>query len=349
MRRNKNIIVIGSFGYNISGPNGQTIKSQAVLRLLKDRSDDIIIPVDSVQIRKQPYKILGLITKFIQARTAIIIPGEDSLAYLFPVCFLMSVLFRTRLICICIGGWQYDFFMGQNGRRPHSIILKMCRRIKCFMPEMEMVNQELVSLLKFNNTKVLPNFRKFTHPVEISVSEKQLRLVFMARINREKGVPLLFDSVSILRKNNVDIRVTIYGHVYDEYKDEFERCLQNSADIVAYGGPIHADKVVDVLRQYDVLVLPTQYYTEGFPGSVLDAYIASIPVIVTEWKYSHEFVKEKESGLIIPFGCNAQTLAEAITTIYHDRNLLGRMKRGASHECIKYSDEHAWQILKDIL
>lgn len=39
------------------------------------------------------------------------------------------------------------------------------------------------------------------------------------------------------------------------------------------------------------MLLPTHYYTEGLPGSVLDAYMSGIPIIVSRWKHASEFVK----------------------------------------------------------
>ena len=81
------------------------------------------------------------------------------------------------------------------------------------------------------------------------------------------------------------------------------------------------------LINYDVMLLPTEIYTEGFPGSILDAYIAGIPVIATEWKHSHEFIDDKFTGFIVPFGDCQNEFNDKILTLYNDRELLLQMKQ----------------------
>ena len=72
--------------------------------------------------------------------------------------------------------------------------------------------------------------------------------------------------------------------------------------------------------------MPTHYYTEGLPGSVVDAYISGIPVIVTEWKHSHEFVDDGYSGYIIHFENGDQQLIEKVMLLESDRELLCKLK-----------------------
>lgn len=98
-----------------------------------------------------------------------------------------------------------------------------------------------------------------------------------------------------------------------------------------------------------MLILPTQYYTEGFPGSILDAYIAGIPVIVTDWKHSHEFVIENKTGFIVPFGESVDEIVEKIKLLYFNRDLLHNMKINAREESKKYSEDAAWNVLKKYL
>lgn len=52
---------------------------------------------------------------------------------------------------------------------------------------------------------------------------------------------------------------------------------------------------------YDLLLLPIRYYTEGVPGTLLDAYAARVPVVVTNWKHAKEVVIDGTSGIIIDF------------------------------------------------
>ncbi len=75
--------------------------------------------------------------------------------------------------------------------------------------------------------------------------------------------------------------IDIYGPIYNEYLTEFEEECQNSSENLNYKGVLQPDEIYQVLSEYDLMLFPTQYYTEGFPGSILDAYISGLPVIAS--------------------------------------------------------------------
>lgn len=88
-------------------------------------------------------------------------------------------------------------------------------------------------------------------------------------------------------------------------------------------------EIHETLGKYDVMLLPTHFYTEGLPGSVVDAYISGIPVIATEWKHSHEFVDDGKSGFIVPFENGKQQMIDRVLYLEEDRTLLREMKANA--------------------
>ena len=61
----------------------------------------------------------------------------------------------------------------------------------------------------------------------------------------------------------------------------------------------------------------------------MDAYISGIPVIVTEWKHSHEFVDDGVSGYIIPFDNGLQELINKVLLLEKDRKLLYQLQSNA--------------------
>lgn len=100
-------------------------------------------------------------------------------------------------------------------------------------------------------------------------------------------------------------------------------------EFVEYRGTLQPEEIHETLSKYDVMLLPTHFYTEGLPGSVVDAYISGIPVIVTEWKHSHEFIDEGKSGFIVPFEDGVQQIIGRVSALEKDRDLLQRMKSNA--------------------
>lgn len=119
--------------------------------------------------------------------------------------------------------------------------------------------------------------------------------------------------------------ITFYGPETEEDKEYFENNVAKY-EFVEYLGSLQPNEIHETLSQYDVMLLPTHFYTEGLPGSIVDAYISGIPVIVTEWKHSHEFVEDGKSGYIVSFENGLPEMIEKVLLLEKDRDLLRRLQ-----------------------
>lgn len=113
-----------------------------------------------------------------------------------------------------------------------------------------------------------------------------------------------------------------------------------------YHGPLEPSDIYMTLEKYDAMLLPTHFYTEGLPGSILDAYISGIPVVVTKWKHATEFVDDGESGIIIPFEDDGTALVEAVMNLFENTTLLNQMKVKAQKKWYEFSSEKAWELIQ---
>lgn len=341
------VLVIGAFGYNNNQLDGQTVKTRSVYKLLKNKHGGAVNMIDTLD-RKSPYFLVKLFFKIVKCNTLIIIPAENGLAVLLPLLYILSKILNYSVVCVCVGGWQIEYFKGQYTGRSHYISMGICKRIKAFLPEMESVNTKLVNDYGFSNTTVFPNFRVFNIASDKNNS-KGLKIVFMARIQKMKGYVSLFELADYIQQLNIDASITFYGQISEEDKIDFLSKVEEHKVIVSYKGALTPDVIQDTLSQYDVLILPTKYYTEGFPGSILDAYIAGIPVIVTEWKHAHEFVEDGETGFIVPFDDGQEELNARVKELYENRVMLSEMKEKAKKKSMNYSADAAWNILNKYL
>lgn len=343
------ILVIGAFGYENNQLDGQTIKTRNVYDLLRKKHKGKHYYIDTLSLKKRPWAGLIMLYRLITCNTLIILPCLNNLTFLFPIFYYMSKMFHFEIISICIGGWQVEYFLGSEKFGFHPKQMNMSKKIKAFLPEMIKVNNDLINMCGFTNSEVFPNFREIDRKNQLINNEKGLRLVFMARINKMKGYDVIFNSLNFIRDKCPNSSITFYGGIASEDKDDFLNKVEANNDIVSYKGLLSPEKIHETLKKYDVMLLPTKYYTEGFPGSILDAYISGIPVIVTEWKHSHEFVSDGNTGIIVPFENNQEDFNNSIFSLYKDRNKLNYMKRAAYKEANKYSEEAAWDVLKKYL
>lgn len=344
------ILVLGAFGYDTNQLDGQTVKTRNVYKLLQENFEGGLVGFDTMHIRKHPLSVFGLLWKLIGCNTLILIPCLNNLTYIFPVTYYLSKLFRFDILHICIGGWQVEYFNGNERFKAHPLQLKLSKKIKAFLPEMVKVDKDLQQELGFANTEMFPNFRFMDCHARQSVTiSETLRLVFLARVDKKKGYDTIFQFAKYVRQEQLNIKVDFYGPINESDKEDFLSKVEGCKGVVGYKGVLQQDEVTAHLVNYDVMLLPTTIYTEGFPGSILDAYIAGIPVIATEWKHAHEFVEDKKTGFIIPFENCQEAFNESVLKFYNNRDLLAAMKQYAFERRIQYSSESAWQILSKYL
>jgi glycosyltransferase involved in cell wall biosynthesis len=166
----------------------------------------------------------------------------------------------------------------------------------------------------------------------------------MSRIIKNKGIEMI---IEFAKQTNIDLTIDFYGQINPNIKVFFNSSLNTCAKI-NYKGYLQPEIINEVLAQYDVLLLPTKFYTEGLPGAIVDAYFSGIPVIVTRWLHAEEFVIHEKTGFIIPFEQGENDFKYYIEKLHNDRKLLDLMKTNARNESLKFTSDVAWQNFKKI-
>jgi glycosyltransferase involved in cell wall biosynthesis len=209
-----------------------------------------------------------------------------------------------------------------------------------------------LSGLGIPRVQVLPNFRKFSRTLrrDFACTTRPLKLVFYSRVIKEKGVEEAIAAVT--RLNQADTQkpvatVDVYGPLPEHYRVEFERLLSQSPH-VNYRGVLSPDNVHVVLQNYDLMLFPTYYAGEGFPGAIVDAFIAGLPVLASDWKYNREIIDEGKTGVI----CASRSIDDMVAKLLHFATHPEQIMVMRQHCMLKannYHVEHAVQhILRDM-
>jgi glycosyltransferase involved in cell wall biosynthesis len=202
----------------------------------------------------------------------------------------------------------------------------------------------------FKNVDVFPNFRINSFKPTPHHEDGRLRLVFMARVIKMKGLDLIFELGNKIIDKGLQNNITIdfYGPQQNEDGDiEYFNSNIEHYSFMKYYGPLEPSEIYVTLEQYDAMLLPTHFYTEGLPGSILDAYISGIPVIVTKWKHATEFVIDGETGIIIPFDDEGTALFDAVMKMLNNTDLLLDMKKQSNKKAYDFSSERAWLLIQN--
>jgi glycosyltransferase involved in cell wall biosynthesis len=154
------------------------------------------------------------------------------------------------------------------------------------------------------------------------------KFVFISHVKPSKGIRVLLEAAKTL--NNVEIDV--YGAMQEGITEQ-----EFDGSLVSYKGELTPEVVQKTLRQYDVLLLPTFYKGEGYPGIILEAYIEAMPIITTRWRCIPEIADESCALLLTPE--NAQELGQAIKTLSKNQELVDRLRVGSAEKALSFSSD----------
>ena len=341
---NEKFFVFGYFGYKTNQLNGQIVRTRNVYKLLKCYvKNENLDYADTQVIRKNPISLLGALWSIIKSDYLFFIPAHNSLKQIFPIIFFLSLIFRFKIIYIAIGGWLDQFLY------EYPILSRFLSKICVIGVQNKKLVNSLQEKFNFKNVVLFPNFRFSDYQPDFLYKSSALAIVFMARVDREKGLDIVFNVAERIeqRYGSDDISITFYGPINQKDSDYFYENL-NKHKCVTYRGVLQPNEITETLAKYDVMIFPTSYPGEGFPGTVLDSYLAGIPVIASDWLYNSEIIKNGETGYICDLKYPIQFF-ERITDLYEDRNLLLNMKKAAFAESKKYSPKVAWDIISPYL
>lgn len=347
------VLVLGSFGYHNGQLDGQTIKTRQVYQLLKERYDGRVDMFCSMTLRTRLYRYFVLLWKIFEHRTIIMLyPAAGGFRTMLPVVFKLCRFFCKRTIYIAIGSAQVDCMEGVGAfTKPRKDLMDICRNMNVFLAETKKVQNALIEKYNFKNVDLFPNFRYFDKEIAFSpASRKTLRLVFMARITPKKGYDTVFEFFESIKGKGYDITADFYGPMDGECNEAFLALIEKYRECgVNYKGILQPDEIHKTLQEYDVLVFPT--LVDGIPGSIIDAYIASLVIVATNWEYAHEIIEDNVNGFIVPYDNpeKQKVFNERLIQLYNDRDLLGQMKMNAYQTREKYSAQAAWGVLRKYL
>jgi glycosyltransferase family 4 len=154
------------------------------------------------------------------------------------------------------------------------------------------------------------------------------RIVYLGRLHVQKGIELLLEALSLMKRELVDYEVIIAG----EGEPDYVQALKTKSNrlglkgLVKFAGGVYGEEKVHLLQSADFSVLPT--YSECFGIVVAEAMACGTPVITTHgtpWKELEDYA----CGWYIPIGVDAlkRTIREAISVTEEKIECMGKNGR----------------------
>lgn len=341
------VSIIGHFAFEKKVLNGQTVKTKIVAdELIKQLGEKEIIEFDThggkVTAAKAPFQVLKALKK---AKNVIIFPANNGLKVYVPLLSFFRNFFKNRkLHYVVIGGWLPEFL------KTRKSLAKRLKRFDGIYVETNTMKRALEEQ-GFTNIVVMPNCKnlQILTPEElVYTNEEPYKLCTFSRVMKEKGIE---DAVKAVKQVNEESGRTvytldIYGQIDSGQAQWFENLQTTFPDYINYKGVVDYDKSVDVLKNYFALLFPTHFYTEGIPGTIIDAYAAGVPIISAKWESFGDIVDDGITGMGYDFH-NKEQLIEIIKELRNDQIM--NMKLNCLQKAKKYEPSNALSQLINLL
>jgi glycosyltransferase involved in cell wall biosynthesis len=152
-----------------------------------------------------------------------------------------------------------------------------------------------------------------------------VRLAFLGRIDRVKGINILIDALALLP--HLELRLDVFAVAQGEEGRQLEKELAAQARSdrrIRFMPPMAANDVVERLRGYDALLVPSQVLETG-PLVIYEAFAAGIPVVGSALGGIAELVRNGETGVLVGER-SATAWADAIRRLVGEPGLLRKLK-----------------------
>lgn len=325
----KQVIFVGWVNQGKAPVDGETTKNQYIIAELKKYCKVTVL--DFYEKRKHPWVYLQTLWAVITQPQATIVLSTSASNIYGMLKWFKRLNLKRNIVHWVIGGTLGDKV--KNGIFNANII----GYAKHTLVESPLMLRQLEDCGVAGVIQV-PNFKLINYLPKVSVPQDVIRFVFLSRIMAEKGCNEIIAAAKLLNEWGMEDRyvVDFYGKVADDYRMTFENGISQLSNVKYQGFlDMRQTEGYDKLATYDMLLFPTCWRGEGFAGIFIDAFVAGLPMIITDWAHNSQFVKEGETGLFIPVH-DAKALAQKMKECIEGQYNISIMKELCQIEAKRY-------------
>lgn len=327
--------IIGHFGNGLECLDGQTVKTKTITNELEELyGSSNIRKIDTHGgIKRFPGLAVDIIKATICCRNVIILPAQNGLRVIAPLVAILCNIFKKNAVYVVIGGWLSEYLDS------HGVLLLFLKRFGGIYVETERMKMELLRK-GLANVKILRNCKRLKI-VEVGYNDNEvtglLRICTFSRVNRGKGIE---EAINAVKQTNGMLGRTvyeldIYGNIEEDYRKEFECLMSDVPTYIHYMGSVPYDRSTEILKKYFFLLFPTRYYTEGIPGTVIDAYASGVPVVASKWENFEEVIRDGVTGFGFEFN-NIYELVGMMIRFSQKPEVVNKLRNSCIMEARKY-------------
>jgi glycosyltransferase involved in cell wall biosynthesis len=159
--------------------------------------------------------------------------------------------------------------------------------------------------------------------IEKKAGHSPLRLLFLGRINKFKGLHLILEALKEIDSTLVSL--SIYGNSDDVTYEQEQRIKTVNQTNVFWFGKLEQKDVIPTMHKHDILCLCSTF-SEMSPLVIQEAFAARLPVIASNVYGNAEQIIHGENGLLFKFN-EVEDLRRQILKCINQPDLLNEMAK----------------------
>jgi glycosyltransferase involved in cell wall biosynthesis len=227
--------------------------------------------------------------------------SEGAIRTLYPALLALGRARGKRVVLRAFGAHLVDTVEASPHRALLRPLLRRADRLYVETQGLVRALTEPAGRYRCSAVGWLPNVRRLPNvPLEAERPYRR-RFVYLGQVMASKGVPAL---LRVFDRLGPGFSLRVFGPLADPD-------LRYVLDDPRYGGVLDREGVASALGEADVLVLPTTFPGEGYPGVILEALAYGVPCLTTRWRAIPELVEDGVVGRLLPPGEEAALEAAA--------------------------------------
>lgn len=340
----KKVGIIGRFGFGKQLLNGQTIKTKTLADAVSGTlGKDKILYLDTYggvkMLMRLPERCIQILHR---CSDLIILPAHKGVRVIVPLLVFLNAFFHRKLHYVVIGAWLCNLLDGK------WFLTQCLKRFDYIYTETTSMKRKLEKM-GFDNVVLMPNFKRIPLLDGCLTENHQnavCRVCTFSRVMREKGIETAVNAVTAINSQLEEpfYYLDIYGQVDLAQQEWFAKLQESFPEYVRYGGEVPSEQSVSTLCKYNALLFPTEFYTEGIPGSIIDAYAAGIPVIASKWENYADIIEDEETGIGYDFD-DSSGLYRILLSMVGDMSTLTSKREACRRKAYEFLPESVIDIL----
>lgn len=226
------------------------------------------------------------------------------------------------------------------------------RRLLYFMEKKQIKNSILLSSTSKSLARIMTErwgikedkIEVITHPISVNQFENYPKhrekdyLLYLGRIEKRKGVDVLFKALEVVLKNYPRLKIFLVGGVDRTYdKDRLKKLPPKINRNLNFMGEVEHSQVFSYIKGAKLIILPSLWETSSY--TLLESLALGKIVIASNCGGFREIIKNNQNGFLFRTGSYQHLAQKIIECLRLDQREIKKIEKNARKTSLKYRSE----------